>query len=148
MREAIADLWDLHTRGMVVAVTTNGLVVPNGLAILGRGTAFQAGKRYPWFAARLGASLATHGNHVAHLGERIVSFPVEHSPLEPADPSLVARSAQELRALADAEGWTEVALGRPGCGGGGLLWPDVRKVIAPVLDDRFLVVTLAEPAAR
>jgi hypothetical protein len=145
VREAITDLWELHSRGVVVAVTTNGLVVPSGVANLGRGTALQASKHYPWLAARLGASLATHGNHVANLGERIVSFPVEHSPLEPADLRLVTRSARELSALADAEGWTEVALGRPGCGGGGLVWADVRKAIAPLLDDRFLVVTLSEP---
>jgi hypothetical protein len=143
VREAFADLWDLHAAGAVVAVTTNGLVMRSGRAALGRGCARQAGQRHPWLAAALGAALARGGNHVAHLGERIASFPVEHDPLQRPDPALIARSARELAALADAEGWSEVVLPRPGCGGGGLAWEEVRPLLAPVLDDRFLVITRA-----
>ena len=142
MREAIADLWELHSAGAVVAVTTHGLVGRDGLARLGRGCARQAGERFPWFAARLGAKIAAGGNHVFQLDERLVSFPVEHHPLENPDLRLIARSAAELAELATVEGWARVALPRPGCGGGGLAWPEVRPVIAPFLDDRFTVVTL------
>jgi hypothetical protein len=142
MREAIADLWTLHDDGAVVVVTTNGLVARDGLARLGRGVARQAGERFPGFAARLGALLAEHGNHVQLVGERIVAFPVEHHPLERPDPALIRRSAAELVALADREGWTRVALPRPGCGGGGLEWSEVRPLLAPLLDDRFTAVTV------
>lgn len=141
MREAVVDLWELHRAGAVVAVTTNGLAGKDGRARLGRGCARQAGARFPWLAERLGSALAAHGNHVVHLGERLVAFPVEHGPFERPDLALVRRSAQELAALADAEGWGEVALPRPGCGGGGLEWAEVRPVIAPLLDERFLVVS-------
>jgi hypothetical protein len=143
MREAVGDLWELHARGAVVAVTTNGLVGRDGRARLGRGCARQAGERFPWLAERLGAAVASRGNHVVHLGERLVAFPVEHSPLERPDLTLIARSAEELAALATAERWSEVVLPRPGCGGGGLEWTEVRPVVAPRLDDRFLVVRLA-----
>lgn len=143
MREGIADLWALHAAGAAVAVTTNGLVTRDGRAHLGRGCARQAGERFPWLAAALSATLTARGNHVAHLGQRIASFPVEHDPFQVPDPALIARSAQELVALADAEGWTEVALPRPGCGGGGLSWTEVRPLLAAALDRRFLVVTLA-----
>jgi hypothetical protein len=142
MREAIADLWDLHARGAAVAVTTSGLVGRDGLARLGHGCARQAGERFPWFAARLGAEISARGNHVAHIGERIASFPVEHHPLQVPDLRLIARSALELCALATLERWTTVALPRPGCGGGGLEWSEVRPVIAPYLDDRFVIVTI------
>jgi hypothetical protein len=144
VRDAIADLWDLHAAGAVVAVTTNGLVGRDGRARLGRGCARQAGERFPWFAAKLGAAIVSGGNHVVHLGERLVAFPVEHHPLERPDLALIARSAAELAALATEQGWTEVALPRPGCGGGGLEWSEVRPVIVPRLDGRFVVVTLGK----
>ena len=142
MRETFADLWTFHDRGAVVVVTTSGLVGRDGLARLGRGTAAQAGRRFPWFAARLGALLAEKGHHVHHVGERVVSFPVEHHPLERPDPTLIRRSAIELASLAHREGWTCVAIPRPGCGGGALEWAEVRPLLAPVLDDRFVVVTV------
>jgi hypothetical protein len=142
MREATADLWSFHDRGAAVAITTSGLVGRDGLARLGRGVARQAGGRFPWLAARLGTLLRERGNHVHHVGERIVSFPVEHDPLQRPEEALIRRSAVELACLAQREGWTFVALPRPGCGGGGLEWREVRPWIAPVLDDRFVVVTL------
>lgn len=146
MRESVGDLWDRHAAGSVVAVTTHGLVGKDGKARLGRGCARQAGDRYPWVAERLGAAIAARGNHVVLLGERIVAFPVEHTPLERPDLALIRRSATELAALATAAGWTEVVLPRPGCGGGGLEWPEVRPILAQLLDDRFLVVSLRPTA--
>jgi hypothetical protein len=142
MREAVADLWTFHERGAVVAVTTSGLVGGDGLARLGTGAAAQAGRRFDWFAARLGALVTAGGNHVHHVGERIVSFPVEHHPLQRPDLELIRRSAVELAGLAQRERWTFVALPRPGCGGGGLEWLEVRPHVAPYLDDRFVAVTL------
>jgi hypothetical protein len=140
MREGVLDLWERHRAGAVVAVTTNGLVGRDGRARLGRGCARDAGDRFPWLAERLGAALVSRGNHVVHLGERLVAFPVEHSPFERPDLALIRRSAAELAVLAGAEGWAEVVLPRPGCGGGGLEWSEVRGIIAPLLDERFLVV--------
>jgi hypothetical protein len=140
MREAVRDLWEMHQDGAVVAVTTNGLVGGDGLARLGRGCARQAGAKFPWFAARLGAAILSGGNHVFHVGERIVSFPVEHDPLQVPDLRLIARSAAELSGLATREEWTLVALPRPGCGGGGLAWSEVLPLLEPLLDDRFVIV--------
>ncbi|WP_275451504.1 macro domain-containing protein [Geobacter anodireducens] len=56
-------------------------------------------------------------------------------------PAPIRRSAAELRALADREGWTRVIVPRPGCGGGGLAWQDVRPLLADILDDRFTMIT-------
>jgi hypothetical protein len=141
MREATTDLWELHARGTIVVVTTSGLVGRDGLARLGRGAAGEAGRRFPWFAARLGALTVANGHRVQLVGERIVAFPVEHHPLERPDPALIQRSAIALASLAQSEGWPFVALPRPGCGGGGLEWAEVRPLLAPFLDDRFVVVT-------
>ncbi len=75
------------------------------------------------------------------LAEGIVSFPVEENPWSAPDLKLLARSARELRDLADGMGWCRIVVPRPGCGGGGLDWSEVRPVVAEFFDDRFFVIT-------
>ena len=140
MIEACADIWDYRGRG-VIAISTSGSVARSGKAVLGRGVASQAGRRFPGLAERLGELLNRGGNHVHDLGDGIVSFPVEASAWEWPDPRLIARSARELRELADREGWQLVVVPRPGCGGGGLSWREVRPLLEECFDDRFLVIT-------
>ena len=141
MREIIGNIWD-YQETAIVAVTTNGQVTKNGTAVIGHGVAAQAARLFPWFAKKLGACIAENGNHVYNLGDNLVSFPVEHSPYEIPDLGLIERSARELAALADKAGWTMVVVPRPGCGGGGLSWHDVRRLLEPHFDDRFLVITV------
>lgn len=140
MVETHGDIWDYRGRA-VIAITTNGLVSGKGEAILGRGCASQARERFPGLSWRLGELLRTHGNHVHPLGPGIVSFPVEDSPWALPDLRLIRRSAMELRMLADRNGWSLVVVPRPGCGGGGLSWSEVRPLLADVFDDRFVVIT-------
>ena len=140
MVETHGDIWDYRGRA-VIAITTNGFVSGKGEAILGRGCASQAGERFPGLSWRLGELLRTHGNHVHPLVPGIVSFPVEDSPWALPDLQLIRRSAMELRMLADREGWSLDVVPRPGCGGGGLSWSEVRPLLADVLDDRFVVIT-------
>lgn len=141
MREISGNIWD-YQKTAIVAVTTNGQVTKNGTAVIGRGVAAQAARLFPWFAKKLGACIVENGNHVHHLGEHLVSFPVEHSPYEVPDLGLVERSAGELVALADEAGWTAIVVPRPGCGGGGLSWNEVRPLLGRHFDDRFLVITV------
>lgn len=143
MKEDYGDLWEYHGR-MIIVVTTNGLTTKQGKALMGNGCAGQAGVRFPDLAFRLGTSIAQRGNHVAYLGDGIVSFPVEHTPYETPDIRLIARSTRELVSLADSMGWKEIALPRPGCGGGGLEWKEVKPVLERYLDDRFVVVEILE----
>jgi hypothetical protein len=140
MREITGNIWD-YRETAVVAVTTNGQVTGSGRAVMGRGVAAQAARLFPHLAATLGALLAEQGNHVHYLGDNIVSFPVEHSPFENPDPRLIEQSARELAALADGRGWTKVVVPRPGCGGGGLSWNEVRPLLEPYFDERFTVIT-------
>ncbi len=142
MVEIIGDIWD-YLGMAVIAVTTNGHVTKEGVAVLGRGCARQAGERFPDLSLRLGRLLATGGNHVYHLGDGIVSFPVEESPWSLPDLRLIRRSAGELKALTDAQGWNSVIVPRPGCGGGGLNWREVRPLLVDCFDDRFRVITAA-----
>jgi len=140
MLETKGNLWEYFGTA-IVAVTTNGLVAKSGKAVLGNGCAREAGERVPGLATRLGTVLSDGGNHVQYLGDGIVNFPVEHSPYENPDLRLIERSTKELVALTEAKGWKKVVVPRPGCGGGGLSWQEVKPVLEKYLDDRFLVIT-------
>jgi len=140
MREITGDIWDYRGNAVIV-ITTNGQVAGSGRAVMGRGVAAQAARLFPNLSMTLGTLLAKQGNHVHDLGDNIASFPVEHTPYENPDPKLIERSARELVELADEKGWTRVVVPRPGCGGGGLSWKEVRPLLEPYFDERFTVIT-------
>jgi len=141
MHELYGDLWREHAGGAVVAITTSGMLTRAGAAVLLRGCAMQARQRFPGLPKVLGALIRQHGNHVYDLGRRIVSFPIEEDPFQIADPRLIERSCRELVDLADYKNWTKIVVPRPGCGGGGLAWSEVRSVLARHFDGRFYVIT-------
>lgn len=142
MRELQGDLWKLYATGSVVAITTGGQVNRDGCCAMPRGCARQALERLAGLDWTLGQLILTHGNHVFDLGRRVVSFPVENSPLEVPSLALIAQSCRELVELADYKGWTEMVVPRPGCGGGGLEWSSVRPLLEEYFDERFLVIHL------
>jgi hypothetical protein len=147
-----------------VVITTNGYVKADGTAVMGRGCAHQAARRWPWLPRALGLSLRSKGNVVAEIS-RFVMYPVKpeyvaervnvlprlrqsiRGPgpwpgwMSYADLELVERSAEQIQAMAVAAGWQHVLMPRPGCGNGELSWDDVVKRLSRVLDDRFTVVT-------
>lgn len=144
MIERCGDIWE-HLGKSVIAVTTSGSVTRKGKAVMGRGVASQAALRFPDLPQVLGMLLKDLGNHVHRLGEGMVSFPVEASAWECPDLRLISRSARELRELADREGWETVVVPRPGCGGGGLEWREVRPLLEEHFDNRFVAIS-AKPA--
>lgn len=148
MREVDGDIWALHAKGKPVVVTTNGITKANGHAVMGRGVALAAARKFPELPAWLGRELTLHGNHVYYFPQfRLFTFPTKYHWRDPSDMQLIARSCDELRTVVDR--WSlvradadmeEIFLVRPGCASGGLNWDDVKPVIAPLLDDRFVVV--------
>lgn len=140
MHEITGDIWDYRDKA-IIAITTNGQVTRRGGAVMGRGVAAQAARLFPRIPALLGALLAGKGNHCHCLGGNIVSFPVEHSPYEIPDLRLIEQSARELKEMADARGWSMVVVPRPGCGGGGLSWMEVRPILERYFDGRFTVIS-------
>jgi len=140
LRETAGEIWEC-TETAVMAITTSGSVTPDGRAIFGRGVARQAAKLFPDLAEKLGRLLTEKGNHVFDLGHGIVSFPVEETAWSQPDLRIIARSAEELRQLADRYGWDQIVVPRPGCGGGGLAWKDVQPLLAPWFDGRFTVIS-------
>jgi len=144
MQEIIGDIWEHHRQGTVIAITTGGCVNKNGVCEMPRGCARQARDRFPNLSWHLGQMINMHGNHVFDLGSRIVSFPVENSPLERPEFQLIERSCQELVELADYKGWQRIIVPRPGCGGGGLQWAEVKNILKKYFDDRFQIITNQE----
>ncbi len=140
MHEIEGDLWHFHSLGKVIVLTTSGAVDKNGTALMPRGCARQALDRYPDLSQILGYLIVQHGNHVFDLGRRLVSFPVEESPYQTAEPKLIEQSCTELVELTSYKCWREVIMPQPGCGGGGLVWDDVKPIMERVLDERFKVI--------
>lgn len=141
MLETVGDIWEHADRGEMIVITTNGSLSRDGRGIVGRGVAKQAALRFPGLVQILGRLIAEQGNHVFDLGGGVISFPVEETAWSLPDPGIITRSAQELRLLADRSGWDRIVVPRPGCGGGGLTWKEVRPLLEPCFDHRFLVIS-------
>lgn len=155
MIEVTGNLWAYPAD--VRVITTNGTVKRNGECVMGRGCALEAKQRWPEVPRLLGLHIKNPalGNHVHFLitlsgdgtkVESLYSFPVKHNWNERADIALIRRSAQELvhqmNDLRDRGHKRDViVMPRPGCGNGGLRWEDVKPILAPILDDRFHVIT-------
>jgi hypothetical protein len=131
-------------KGAVVAITTNGTVNKVGRAVMMRGCARQAREHFPELMKTLGSLISQHGNHVFDLGHQIVSFPVETDPYQVPETGLIEQSCRELVELADYKGWQKVVVPRPGCGGGGLEWLEVKTILERYFDERFHVITIQE----
>ncbi len=144
MKEIVGDMWQEHAEGAVVAITTNGAVNKVGRAIMLRGCARQARVRYPELLQTLGDLLRRHGNHVFDLGHQIVSFPVEVDPYQVPEMRMIDQSCRELVELTDYKGWQKVVVPRPGCGGGGLEWQEVKTILERHFDERFYVIRIQE----
>lgn len=140
MREISGNLSD-HFGKRVVVITTNGKINHDHSAVMGNECALEAARQFPEIPARLGRLLAEKGNRVQEVGNGVVSFPIEQSPCETSGIAQIRRSAMELKALADRNGWTEVVLPSPSCGGGGMTVAEIRPVLESILDDRFWLIT-------
>lgn len=143
MIEVAGDLWDYHSKGAYIAITTNGVVRSDGACVMGRGVAQQAARRFGDLPFEIGAAIRESGNHVyLSKARRIYTYPVKHHWHEPADTELIVRSAHELVDHV-GHGYDKVYLVRPGCGNGQLQWEYVKPLIDKILDDRFVVVERA-----
>lgn len=137
-------LFDAAKPGDAICVTTNGILRHDGRAVMGADIAKAADTRFD-LAGILGKSLMTIGNHAAFLkkcgGVAIFSFPTKNHWRDASDIKLIQRSAKELVQLKESFLVRSCYLPRPGCGCGGLDWPDVKAVLEPILDDSFIIVT-------
>jgi len=149
MKEVKRDIWDAYDNdpACVVCITTNVFVKKNGQAVMGRGTAAQAAKRWPSLPRLLGNRIRANGNVVQVIAPRLLAFPVKpvsgisdgqnvvrHTQHRfpkgstvpgwamKADPDIIRESLAQLARIRQHHGRERVFLPRPGCGAGELDW--------------------------
>lgn len=145
LSEAVMDKAD------AVCITTNGTITKQNKLGMGAGVAKLFRDCIPGLDTELADLVNQHGNHVVVSGQEIshadkhihiVTFPVKRHWADQARYSLVEESAHELVEITNMRKWKCVYLPRPGCGNGGLVWETVKKIIEPILDDRFVICYL------
>lgn len=144
MREIKGNIFDVQADA--ICVTTNMMVDRFGSAVMGKGIALSFAQRYPTLKAFFGKDLRYRKGQVFAArvpGEAraIINLPTKRDWRNPSDVLLIEISALALVRLTDFNEWARVVLPRPGCGLGGLRWEDVKKVLEPILDDRFYIIT-------
>jgi ribA/ribD-fused uncharacterized protein len=144
LKEVKGDIWTLWEKDYeAICITTNGVVKADGTAVMGKGIALQAKERFSSIDKTLGTALKQRGNHVHCLcrkdGKYVLSFPTKNNWRDKSDIELIKQSCTELIKKMDEVGIKTCILPRPGCGNGGLKWEEVKKVIAPLLDERVVV---------
>lgn len=129
------DIWSEYLRRSDVnlVIPTNGSVRGDGCAVMGRGLALQAARRFPGIPRLLGETLRTQYSLVyspppflATLPHRLIAFPVKWRWPESADLELIGRSAEELALWLRHQPEKSVVMPCVGCGNGRLTWGCVR----------------------
>lgn len=135
----------IKTRGNIwtynadwIIITTNGFIKKNGEAVMGRGVAYQAKKKFPELPKMLGDYLKSKGNHVGVFESlKLITFPVKTNWWERASLRLIERSCIEVASLPYSDTFV---IPKPGCGNGKLNWKDVEPICAEHLDNRFTIL--------
>ena len=83
-------------------------------------------------------------NIVRHMQSRFKPGEVVPGWASIAQTDIIVRSARSLVNLANLMNYKKIVMPRPGCGAGELQWADVYPLIAPILDDRFEVITYSK----
>ncbi len=156
MLEIVGNIWDYHTEGSFICIMVNCTPNTKGNAIMGRGIAEQAVKKYPQLPKLLGSTqieyAAKDGNFFTDrsrrpqifLGYRLITFPTKVTWEQKSDLDLIESSARHIVKIVDkvSKIKSPVYLSKPGVGNGGLDWKKVRQIIEPILDERFIICDL------
>lgn len=143
IREVQGDFWELYDKrsfDQAFVIPTNGSRNASGNAVMGRGLALDARRRYPQLPYELGKRLSKE-NRVYHFPDwQLFTFPVKHTWFENADLHLIGRSCQQLNLQLLLGNFKDVYIPRVGCGNGKLKWEHVKPVLDKYLDERYIIV--------
>lgn len=162
-----ADLFAPKPWGSVIVIPVNAYVKNDGRAVMAKGCAGVARKKFKDIDANWGSALLSQGrlkgnagllkteavgNHVTLIYDepKIVAFPTQYHFTDvclggrwfskKADLGLIDRSACELAVMADYYAWHSIFLVAVGCGQGQRDFEtEVRPILNEYLDDRFTI---------
>jgi hypothetical protein len=134
MLEESGDFWLIE--GDYRCINTNAFL-KKGSAVMGKGIALQAARKYPGLGIILGKLIQINGNHVFHLGNGLISFPTKWN-FRDIDVELIKQSSQELIILLQDDPAKRILIERPE---DGIQWTRIKPVIQKILrDDKFIIV--------
>ena len=138
MKSLRHDIWDIWDNGYTICICTNGFVKKNGDAVMGRGLAYEAAKKFPNLQREFGNRLKEVGNVVDWWPKyRIFTFPTKHNWREESNIDLIRKSCKSLNEWSTQRGVGLlkglVFLPIPGIGNGKL----DKKLVMPILEDEF-----------
>ena len=148
MKEIKGNIWDYHPEHCIV-IPTNLSLNKKGNAIMGKGLALDAAKRFSTLPCKYGKWLQDFQKENYIQGVRSFQYSIENLYLLPtkynwrdkSDLELIIKGVKQLVSLLDALPVIgSVYLPRLGCGLGGLDWEEVKSAIEPLLDNRFIIV--------
>lgn len=149
------NIFDLPlSKAEAVCVTTNGIIKKDKTAVMGAGIAKEANTRFN-LSAKLGEYLYKYGNRTFYMGVykngntklSVITFPTKHDWRNDSDLGLIRTSALQLKTICNKYHITKCYLPPVGCGMGNLNFDtQVRPIIEPLLDDRFIIVFRDKPS--
>lgn len=149
-REAFGELFEME--GDLLCILTNLQVTRLGRSVMGGGCAERAHALFPGLDRAIGEGVQRQ-QRFQHLGQfrrqdfgtyqEIAAFPTRVHWAGDADLRLIQESAQHLMRCVETLAFTNVLLPRPGVGTGSLRWDQVKQVLAPIFDDRIIIVSYA-----
>jgi hypothetical protein len=142
MKTITGNIWDYHQKGHWIVIPTNNSINKRSQAVMGRGLALQAKRKFPYIPTALGLEIIRIGNQVHEFTNyRIYALPTKHRWQDTKSSlDLIVRGCEQLVEMVPDD--RRVYLPYLGCGCGGLNWDDVSVAISNILDDGFIVVEL------
>jgi hypothetical protein len=153
-KEVQGDLFKLADSGkfQMVVVTTNLIWKSNGEAVMGKGIALSAAKKFPGLPKAYGNRLRNDSvsdllyGVIHYQTEQYVvrTFPTKYHWRDSSSLSLIERHLILLKDYAESNAAAYPSIGtvRPGCSNGGLDWEKtVKPLCEKYLDSKFTVVS-------
>ncbi len=132
-----------------ICITTNGMIKKDGRAVMGKGIA-KVADNYFNISGLLGIYLSKYGNRAFDMGlysfngcnpYHVLTFPTKHDWRNDSDINLIKTSAEQIDRICKARGIDKCFLPPVGCANGHLNYDDVRQILMPILDDRYIIIT-------
>lgn len=138
------DMWDVFGKTDLFLITTNPIRRKDGAVVMGRGIAKQAKDRFPQLPYDLGKVLEDEetfseadvvGSIGEYDGQMLGFFMVKDHWREPAKYSIIDRSSNHLKAIAEFYPKLRYDLNFPGIGNGKLKREDVLPLLERLPDN-------------